>query len=68
MTLSDKMTENIEDLCAWYNPAITQRETEIERGEGTHGTKGFEDMGCYECSGYNSSCRSYEKIISGDRK
>ena len=47
------------EKCAVWDGAWTQRGEEIVRGLGTGGTKGFEDCGCYECDGYNTSCPYY---------
>ena len=45
--------------CMQYEPARTQRETEISRGEGLEGTMGYEHTGCYSCMGYKKECSSY---------
>ena len=50
---------NLIDKCENWEIARTQRKTEIERGLSLRGTMGFEDMGCYECKGFNPDCKSY---------
>ena len=39
--------------------AESQRKDEIERGDGTAGTMGFEAKGCYECNGKDDYCSTY---------
>ena len=45
--------------CSWYNASRIQREHEISHGHGNIGTKGYEDIGCYQCSGNNTNCRCF---------
>ena len=49
---------NIEE-CLQYKCARTQREAEITRGEGLMGTKGYEQIGCYNCDGHNIKCKAF---------
>jgi len=43
--------------CVHYNAAVDQREDEIKRGWGLKGTMGYENIGCYQCEGYDPLCR-----------
>lgn len=46
--------------CVYYKIARTQRFNEMERGEGLRGTKGYEERGCYRCTGFKKECPIYE--------
>lgn len=50
------------DECVWLLIAKEQRETEFERKEGFFGTMGYEEMGCYDCDGYNTYCPYYTPL------
>lgn len=46
--------------CFYYEIARRQRQTEIDRGEGTEGTSSYYERGCLnECDGNDSICLSY---------
>ena len=47
------------ELCVFYISARSQRETEVERGDGLEGTTGYENHGCYECNGHNHDCDNH---------
>jgi hypothetical protein len=48
--------------CVYYECSRSQREAELERGEGLHGTQGYESMGCFSCDGHKENCKSYTPI------
>ena len=47
------------DLCVQLAAAKSQREAEVERGEGLTGTIGYEMQGCYDCDGFRKDCYAY---------
>ena len=55
MPLEDQVAK-----CVHYLISRNQRWTEVARGEPQRNTKGYEDMGCYACEGYNKDCEAYE--------
>jgi len=57
-----QLAKDTPDICFYYLISRSQRKTEEERGEGTAGTKGFEESGCYECDGFSRTCPKYERI------
>ena len=46
-------------ICSWKEASHNQRESEVQRGLGHDGTKGYENLGCYECKGRKPECPSY---------
>jgi len=50
------------EICANHIIAHKQRRTEQQRGLGTSGTIGFEELGCYKCEGQNTECEKYFTI------
>lgn len=48
------------EMCLNHLIAKKQREREVENGLGLGGTKGFEDMGCYNCEGYDYEGSKYQ--------
>ncbi len=63
MQIETQKNENTESerlyLCVQKKHAIKQRDTEISRGQGLEGTWGYEQAGCYECSGHNQTCPAF---------
>ena len=54
----------LENKCLCHIISREQRNLEILKGEkDKNDTMGFEDLGCYDCDGYNYKCKSY---ISGE--
>ena len=53
--------EELEEKCRHFEISKKQRKDEVSYGWGHKGTRGYEEMGCYICSGYNDTCRSYYK-------
>jgi len=53
---------SLELICEYKRISEIQRATELRRGEGLEGTKGFKRMGCYECKGYVIECDSYTPV------
>ena len=47
------------DECVYLRIAKEQRETELERKQGLDGTRSYERMGCFVCSGFKEQCLSY---------
>ena len=57
------MKEDLENkICMWFSISRTQRQNELARGDGLAGTKGYEDLGCYSCDGFNKECELYKPI------
>ena len=54
-----KSDTRLEDKCFYHKQSRVQRQQELDRGQGLMGTKGYQNIGCYDCSGYNFKCRSY---------
>lgn len=50
---------NLEDRCFYYKQSRIQRKQELDRSQGLMGTKNYQNIGCYKCSGYNFKCKSY---------
>ena len=53
---------NYSELCLHYITSRTQRQTELNRGQGLKGTQSYELRACYSCGGYDISCPAYTKI------
>ena len=51
----------LEDKCLWLEIAEQQTEHELEEYGDYKGVKGYIDMGCLSCNGYNQSCNIYCK-------
>ena len=45
--------------CEYYQISKDQRKHERAKGLSDKGTKGYENMGCYECDGNKPECKSY---------
>ena len=54
-----KTINNLIEQCVYYDIARSQRQTEYKIGLDKTGTMGYEVIGCYDCKGYNNSCKSY---------
>lgn len=59
--------EDLEKKCRWYESAREQRISEVEKGWNYEGTAGYEKRGCYRCTGYDDSCKSYMTRKKYDR-
>ena len=53
----------IEYICDYYVISRKQRKEEISRGLGKEGTIGYENSGCYDCSGKDINCDNYQTIL-----
>ena len=51
--------DDISNKCLYHKISRNQRKNELSRGLDEKGTIGFEDRGCYECSGFNNKCPVY---------
>ena len=47
------------EKCIQWELARSQRHIELQKGDGFNGTKGYECLGCYMCTGYNANCNGY---------
>ena len=56
---SDNLEETLGNKCINFNISETQRALEVSLGQGTLGTMGYEETGCYECNGYKLDCPFY---------
>ena len=50
---------NIENICRNYNIANNRRKTEQKYDLSDAGTKKFEEIGCFDCDGHETSCPNY---------
>ena len=56
----DNLEETLCNKCININISETQRALEVSLGQGTLGTMGYEETGCYSgCNGYNLDCPFY---------
>jgi len=63
------MSQTIETkICEYFLISRKQRQTEVDAGLGLGGTQGYEDMGCYDCKGYNTNCSAYIPKDSNQEK
>ena len=49
-----------QEICVNYEFSRRQGANEIARDEGTSGTIGYKNKGCYECDGHKKECVSYQ--------
>ena len=58
------MKTDLDDMCMHYYISRAQRNTEFYRGSGMKGTQGYQEKGCYDCSGFKYLCDSYTSKTS----
>jgi hypothetical protein len=49
----------LDQMCEWKEASVSQRESELERGDSKIGTVQYEKKGCYKCDGYRTGCLAY---------
>ncbi len=51
--------DGLTEKCAEYEISRIKRNYEIAKGMGKKGTLIYEEWGCYDCDGFDSSCPNY---------
>ena len=57
----------LDDICDWYEASRVHTQHELEDGKDPAGTKGYKDMGCFDCNGYNTACKHYSNVMREDK-
>lgn len=55
----EKQNETLEETCLWYVAAKSQLRREKSHGITLDATKGYRDIGCYNCDGLNKECLNF---------